>query len=269
MEAPTTATAGLESPPSGACTRTIITRMLETSVVVAAVVTIPLVIELEWGARDVLLDAIDWAIWSVFVLDYVVLGIMAPNRREYLLHNWIGLAIVVISFPPLPVLLDVVRLARVVTLLRLIRLATVIARGVGALRAALGRPGLLYVASVTALLILTAAGVLTLVEPDTVKGDYWNGVWWAVVTTTTVGYGDIAPVTPGGRILGAILMFVGIGMVATLAASIAAHFVAQDELKKEEADVSILMKRLDRLEELVREVREENRARANLDESER
>lgn len=229
-------------------------RLLEAAIVVAAIATIPIVIELERGVEDPMLGVLDWVIWSVFLTDYVILGMFARDKDRYLRQNWIGLAIVVLSFPPLPVILDVVRLARLARMLRLLRLVAVIIRGIYALRAALARPGLIYVALVTTLLVLSSAGLLTMIEPETVKYDYWTGVWWAVVTTTTVGYGDVTPVSPAGRVLAGILMIAGMGLVATLAASIAAHFVAQDELKQEKADFNALIKRLDSLERLVKDL---------------
>ncbi len=229
-----------------------IDRPLEACVLLAAIATIPLVIALEQGIDDPLVYAADWLVWGVFVVDFVVHAVLSTGRRHFLLHNWLSLAIIVLSFPLLPYILDLIRLAR---LLRLLRLAAVVTRGIEALLPALGRPGLVYVGSLTGLLMLAGGGVLTLLEPDTVKGDFWNGVWWAVVTTTTVGYGDIAPVSLGGRLLGVVLMFTGIGLVATLAASIAAHFVAQDDRQKEEADIRSLEERLDRIEALLTELR--------------
>lgn len=236
-----------------------IDRPLEACVLVAAIATIPLVIALEQGLEDPLVVAADWLIWGIFVVDYLVHGVLSSDRRHFLRGNWLSAAIIVVSFPPLPYLFDLVRLAR---LLRLLRLAVVLTRGAEALRPVLGRPGLVYVGSLTGLLILAGGGILTLLEPDTVKGDFWNGVWWAVVTTTTVGYGDIAPVSLGGRLLGVVLMFTGIGLVATLAASIAAHFVAQDDRRQEQADTKMLIERLDRLETMLRDEREATGARS-------
>lgn len=57
-----------------------------------------------------------------------------------------------------------------------------------------------------------------------------EGVWWAIVTTTTVGYGDIAPVTTGGRIVAVILMFTGIGCIGTITANVASYFYKTDDL---------------------------------------
>ena len=56
----------------------------------------------------------------------------------------------------------------------------------------------------------------------------WDGIWWAVTTVTTVGYGDLYPTTVQGRIIGMALMFVGIGFLSLLTASIASRFVKEE-----------------------------------------
>jgi voltage-gated potassium channel len=58
--------------------------------------------------------------------------------------------------------------------------------------------------------------------------DVWDGVWWAVVTVTTVGHGDSYPTTVAGRLLAMALMIVGIGFISVLTATIASSFVSQD-----------------------------------------
>jgi voltage-gated potassium channel len=220
---------------------------LQWAVVVAALATIPLILEEEQGNPSRGLVVADWAVWLVFLADYVIMGALAVDRRKYLRQNYLGLAIVVITFPLLPSLLGLVRLARLVRIVRLVRLVLVASRGLPALRATLGRQGFLYVVSVTALLVLVAGAFMAAIEPETVKGGFGAGVWWAIATVTTVGYGDISPSTPIGRIAATLLMLAGIGLASTLAAAVAAHFVHEDQ----GGELKTIAARLDRIEELL------------------
>ena len=52
-----------------------------------------------------------------------------------------------------------------------------------------------------------------------------DGIWWALVTITTVGYGDITPLTTVGRVVASSLMFLGLGMIATITAIVSAKFI--------------------------------------------
>jgi voltage-gated potassium channel len=57
----------------------------------------------------------------------------------------------------------------------------------------------------------------------------WDGIWWAVTTVTTVGYGDLTPTSVQGRLIGMVLMFVGIGFLSLLTAAVASRFVKEDQ----------------------------------------
>ena len=71
------------------------------------------------------------------------------------------------------------------------------------------------VISVAFVLVMVAGGLARIVEPDTFT-TIGLAYWWAVVTVTTVGYGDIVPESTAGRLVGTMLMLTGLGLIPTL-----------------------------------------------------
>jgi voltage-gated potassium channel len=71
--------------------------------------------------------------------------------------------------------------------------------------------------------IFSSGLLITVLEPEL---SFADGLWWSIVTLTTVGYGDISPSTPGGRVLAGLIMLVGIGLLATFSASLAALLIS-------------------------------------------
>lgn len=63
---------------------------------------------------------------------------------------------------------------------------------------------------------------------------FFDAVWWAVVTITSLGYGDIYPVTTGGRIVAIFLMFFGVVLIGAIAGSVSRHYL--ERLKKRSSD---------------------------------
>src|SRR5437667_11352626 len=98
-------------------------------------------------------------------------------------------------------------------------------------------------------LIFAGAGLITVIEPKIVGDNLENGIWWAVVTATTVGYGDISPTTTVGRVVAVIVMLGGVGLISTLSASIAAYFVDQGN----ESALEDIRNRLERIESALME----------------
>ncbi len=72
------------------------------------------------------------------------------------------------------------------------------------------------------LIIMSSAVLISWFEPDL---SFLSAIWWSIVTLTTVGYGDISPVTAGGRAVAVIIMFFGIGLLGMLSASLAALLI--------------------------------------------
>jgi voltage-gated potassium channel len=89
--------------------------------------------------------------------------------------------------------------------------------------------------AITSCAVLTAAAAVTHTDPELFP-DLGVGLWWAVATVTTVGYGDVVPASPGGRFVGGMLMFVGIASLALLTA-IAASAIVVGEVRSEEREI--------------------------------
>jgi voltage-gated potassium channel len=111
-------------------------------------------------------------------------------------------------------------------------------------------------ASATLTVALLAGLLMRLVDPDGFP-NVWRGLWWAVQTVTTVGYGDAVPSTVAGRLVASVVMLAGIAFISVLTATTAAAFVetARRRLEREDpTDVKIeeLRKQIESLEALIR-----------------
>lgn len=233
-------------------------RLLEIAVLAGALATIPLTVALEEHPGVVWIQLADWAVWAIFVLEFAVGFAITSARLEYVRSNPLNLAVIIFSFPSLPALLGLVRVVRAVRILRLFRVVGVAARSMVALRTVIARRGVVYVASGALVLVLAGGAGLALLEPQTVRGEMLNGIFWALYTVTTVGYSEVTPATMWGRLIGVILMVTSVGLISTLAASITASFLGQEE----GLEIKELRKQTERLEALLLEVlnRERNAA---------
>ena len=87
------------------------------------------------------------------------------------------------------------------------------------------------IASATIVITFAAGIVMTVIDRDTYPS-IGSGLWWAVQTTTTVGYGDNVPQTAAGRLLAALVMFFGIGFLTVITAAITSTFVTRSRLEQ-------------------------------------
>lgn len=231
-------------------------RALDAAIIAGAVATVPVIVLLESHPDSAWINTLDWLIWAAFASELAFQFMSGLTRRRWREHV-LPLTVVVLSFPLLPTFLSLVRLTRLIRLLRVMRLAGTAVRGARGLREVFARQGLLYVSALSCFLIVAGGGALALLEPNTAKGGFGDGVWSAVVTASTVGYGDIAPSTVLGRCIAVAMMLAGIGLVSTLAASITAYFVEHTE----NTDIAELKERAERIERLLEAALADRRAR--------
>jgi voltage-gated potassium channel len=85
-----------------------------------------------------------------------------------------------------------------------------------------------------------------LVDPGTFD-NVWLGMWWAIQTVTTVGYGDVVPGSTAGKVIGSFLMLGGLSLFAVVTGAITSAFVAQRQSERNAADEDPLKRKLDEM----------------------
>ena len=85
-----------------------------------------------------------------------------------------------------------------------------------------------YLALTTAGIAVLVGFVATLIDRQDFP-TFGDGIWWAIVTLGTVGYGDIVPTTPWGRFLGGIVIIVGVTFISFLTATVTSYFVSTEQ----------------------------------------
>lgn len=223
-------------------------RRFEIPIIIAALAVVPVII-LEQADTPtqvaIVTEVVNWLIWLAFAAELAVLTQFTP-RGQHLRRHWLDIVIVVTSFPLLGTLLAGTRLFRLLRIARLLRLLAVATRGGVAIRSIFKKGGIGYLLTATLLMALVAGGLFTLFEPT--GGSIIDGIWWAIVTLTTVGYGDLYPQTTAGRGAAIVLMLAGISFVAVLTGAIAAYLAESDEQDDNDSQLAEILERLDRIE---------------------
>jgi voltage-gated potassium channel len=169
------------------------------------------------------------ALYVVLVVDVAIRLAKAPDRWAYVKHHPFEVASVIV--PAFRILL----VGRLLGILR--------RRGYR-----LADRATAYALYLTALAVVFGALLVVNVErgaPGATILDFGDGLWWALVTVATVGYGDMVPVTSAGRVIGAVLIVASVGLLAVVTANISSRFVAA---RTAEAAVVGVDGRLDRIE---------------------
>ena len=175
------------------------------------------------------LEWVDIGLCAFFVLEWGLRLSLAPKRGRFAaLYSWELLGMIPI-IAPLPAALRVLRLARMV---RILRVFGTLGRTLGTWERIVKEGSLHKVAIASGLITLLGAVIVWLLErhePGANILDLRTALWWAVVTITTVGYGDYFPVSPGAQFVAACLMVAGIGTIGLLASSLASVLVVRKE----------------------------------------
>jgi voltage-gated potassium channel len=186
------------------------------------------------GTAPAVLVGTLFALWVILLAEYLVRLVVSPDRRGYLKRRWVEPVTVVV--PPLQGW-HVIGIEKMCLLLHEggLRVSAVLKHH-SLFRVLIAAAGTLFIGS-----------WLVLIFEENAKGsnihNYPDALWWAIVTVTTVGYGDRYPATEGGRAVAVVLMLVGIGLIGVLTATVASVFVKEhtdanrEEYQKGHADL--------------------------------
>jgi len=165
------------------------------------------------SSTQTLLNIVQWISWIAFAADLIYGLSTAENKKKYLKKHPLEVAAVLLPF------LRPLRLMRVISF-----------GGLAIQKVAIGRQfaitvkvflASIFVAYISAVQItITERGV----DGSNIK-NFGDGLWWAMTTVTTVGYGDRYPTTTEGRLIAIALMIMGISLMGVITASVAAWFV--------------------------------------------
>lgn len=205
----------------------------------------------------------DLIIWFFFFTESIAMLCLVDDKKRYVWQNYMNFIIIAVGMPFL--ILD---MGLTVSLLRLLRVVFMIALFVPWLAIAYKylTDNRLDTTIFTVLVILfTSSLIIVDIEPE-VKS-ISDGLWWAWVTISTVGYGDIVPKTALGRLFGSFLILVGMGLFSVITANFASILIQRkqnkfrnEQWKKTSDEFSMLKKEeeaiLEKLDQVLRRMDE-------------
>jgi len=202
----------------------------------------------------------DWLVWWFFVVESVLLLMLVDNKWRYLRTNWMNVFIILAGLPI--ILWGYSPLAAILRSLRLLLMVGLIFRLTKTVRKILNKNQLGKTLLVSLLLIFIAGTIIAAIDPAFKSPA--DGIWWALVTISTVGYGDFTPVSIPGRIFASVLIVAGVVLLSLVTANLAAYFVekevekdVEEEAMQEEAHLDVAIDRLEqRLERIEKQLKQ-------------
>ncbi|MDX1795108.1 MAG: potassium channel family protein [Hydrogenovibrio sp.] len=169
---------------------------------------------------------ISLGVWLVFISEFTVNLVLVDKKWRYVRNNWLNVFIIVVAFPWGGYNSD---WAAIFRMLRLVLFLRVIMEVFWDVVSVLRRNSFGMVL-IGALFMIAVSGAIFAALEDT---DFTTGLWYALVTITTVGYGDVVPYTEHGRLFGAVLIIFGVVLFSLVTANISAFLIGSEQRKTE------------------------------------
>ncbi|MBA9078388.1 ion transporter [Rufibacter quisquiliarum] len=190
-----------------------------------------LVVEFIRGLGPVL-ELVNYCIWGVFILDFLLRFVLAPEKLPFLKTNWltlISLAVPALRVFRLARFVRVFRTVRAVRGIRLVRVLSSLNRGMKSLRATMGRRGFGYMLALTLAVLLAGAAGMYVFEREAENGlnAFGEALWWTAMILISLG-SEYWPQTPEGRALCFLLALYGFAVFGYFTALLASFFLDRD-----------------------------------------
>ena len=179
-----------------------------------------------------LLEVVSIVIWAIFIFEFIIMMILAPNKMQFLASNWLSaITLIIPAFRILAILriFRFARLLRVTSGLRVARITGAINRARKSLDRRMAGRRLVYVTAMTAIVAFTGAAGMYALEHNANPGfkTYGESLWWTGMILTSLG-SQYWPVTPEGRILGFFISVYTFGVFGYFTAVLASFFIGKD-----------------------------------------
>ena len=191
-------------------------------------------VEMVGGASAWFNMPFNWGMWLFFLIEYSWLLSVVDDKRRYVRCNWLLPLVLVAGIPLLFNHYGAVALFHIVRPFFAIFLLLPSLRQVGRFFI----DGQLWTTLVAVLIFVIVFGILVAgIDPSI--HSVGDGIWWAMVTVSTIGYGDVVPTSMLGRMLGGCLLVLGLGMFVVLTANFLALMLRKEKelVKKEEQNL--------------------------------
>ncbi len=199
-----------------------------------------------------------WLIWLVLVAEITLILLFVRNRIHYIKTNWLNIPILVLTFP---MILSVIPYAVVLRVLQFMLVARYLSELHKMLQRIFKVSQIGAIAIAFVIIVILGGIIMHSIDPNVKTVE--DGLWWAVVTMATVGYGDVVPTTTEGRIFGAVIIILGAVFFSLLTAQLAAYMVGEEELMRERDILNLVRQNQRKLSELTE--REDKRIEEMLD----
>jgi voltage-gated potassium channel len=231
------------------------------SVLLVGVLVAPFVVEMS-PSSVASLDQFAWFLWGLFCADYLFRLLIARYKPQFLRRNVLDLAVVV-----LPLLTPLLPAAQLFQAMRAVRIVVLLFDISKEMQSVLRSRNLPYAVAIVLLLIFVCGALEYGFEHRNKAATIHNlgdGLWWAITTFTTVGYGDTYPVTAAGRGVAILLMVVSLAFGGVLAAGLVSLFIRNDKVDEDlNGRIVALETKIDRMLDLL-DAGEATRTRENL-----